>query len=89
MGAYDKLLKVMFLLPPERIHGIISGALSALNAVTPANRVMEKVVRVHDTRLEQELYGVKFPAPLGLAAGFDKNAEALPGLAPKSRNPNK
>ncbi|MCT1685041.1 quinone-dependent dihydroorotate dehydrogenase [Corynebacterium appendicis] len=77
MGAYDKLLKVMFLLPPERIHGIISGALSALNAVTPANRVMEKVVRVHDTRLEQELFGVKFPAPLGLAAGFDKNATAV------------
>lgn len=77
MGAYDKLLKVMFLLPPERIHGIISGALSALNTVTPANRVMEKVVRVHDTRLEQELFGVKFPAPLGLAAGFDKNATAI------------
>ena len=77
MGAYDSLLKVMFLLPPERIHGIISGALGALNAVTPANRVMEKAVRVRDTRLEQELFGVRFPAPLGLAAGFDKNATAV------------
>ena len=77
MSAYDSLLKVMFLLPPERIHGIISGALGVLNAVSPANRVMEKVVRVHDRRLEQELFGVRFPAPLGLAAGFDKNATAI------------
>ncbi|MCT1449223.1 quinone-dependent dihydroorotate dehydrogenase [Corynebacterium sp. p3-SID1194] len=77
MGAYDALLKVMFLLPPERIHGIISGALSTLNEVAPANRTMEKVVRVRDKRLEQELFGVRFPAPLGLAAGFDKNATAV------------
>ena len=77
MSAYDSLLKVMFLLPPERIHGIISGALGVLSAVPPVNRAMEKVVRVHDPRLEQELFGVRFPAPLGLAAGFDKNATAI------------
>lgn len=77
MSAYDALLKVMFTLPPERIHGIISGALSALSSVAPANRAMEKIVRVHDSRLEQELFGVRFPAPLGLAAGFDKNATAI------------
>lgn len=77
MSAYDALLKVMFTLPPERIHGIISGALSLLSAVPPANRAMEKVLRVHDSRLEQELFGVRFPAPLGLAAGFDKNATAI------------
>ncbi|GAB3074829.1 quinone-dependent dihydroorotate dehydrogenase [Corynebacterium aquatimens] len=77
MGLYDSALKLMFLLPPERIHGIISGALQALNAVPPAHRAMEKVVRVHDPVLSQELFGVRFPAPLGLAAGFDKNASEL------------
>lgn len=77
MRAYDALLKVMFLLPPERIHGIISGAVGLLSSVAPANRAMEKVVRVHDKRLEQNLFGVHFPAPLGLAAGFDKNATAI------------
>ena len=45
--------------------------------MAPANRTMEKVVRVRDKRLEQELFGVRFPAPLGLAAGFDKNATAV------------
>jgi len=31
-----------------------------------------------DSRLEQTLFGVRFPNPIGLAAGFDKNARALP-----------
>jgi dihydroorotate dehydrogenase len=31
----------------------------------------------YDTRLEQTLFGVRFPNPLGLAAGFDKSAVAL------------
>ena len=77
MTLYDRALKLMFLLPPERIHGIISGALQTLHLVTPVNRVMEKAVRVHDPVLHQTVFGVDFPAPLGLAAGFDKNAEAI------------
>lgn len=77
MTLYDSALKLMFLIPPERIHGIIAGALAVLNTATPVNRAMEKVVRVHSPRLEQEVFGVRFPSPLGLAAGFDKNATAL------------
>ena len=77
MTLYDRALKLMFLLPPERIHGIISGALQTLHLATPVNRVMEKAVRVHDPVLRQTVFGVDFPAPLGLAAGFDKNAEAI------------
>ncbi|MBX4334793.1 dihydroorotate dehydrogenase (quinone), partial [Mycobacterium tuberculosis] len=37
----------------------------------------EKAVRVQDPALRQTVFGVDFPAPLGLAAGFDKNAEAI------------
>ncbi|WP_435869251.1 quinone-dependent dihydroorotate dehydrogenase [Corynebacterium capitovis] len=67
----------MFLLPPERIHGIVSGGLRALHTLGPVNVSMERALRVHDPVLEQDLFGVHFPAPLGLAAGFDKNARAL------------
>ncbi|MDY5784546.1 quinone-dependent dihydroorotate dehydrogenase [Corynebacterium sp.] len=76
MRLYDAALKVMFLLPPERIHDIISTGLRTLNSARPVARVMEKVVAVNDPVLEQELFGVTFPGPLGLAAGFDKNATA-------------
>lgn len=77
MTLYDKALQVMFRIPPEQIHGMMSVALGLLNVAKPLNRAMEKVVRVHDPVLEQELFGVNFPAPLGLAAGFDKNATAV------------
>lgn len=77
MKLYDAALKAMFLLPPERIHGVMSTALNLLHVARPVNRAMERVMRVHDPALEQELFGVRFPAPLGLAAGFDKNATAV------------
>src|SRR5271154_1174257 len=31
-----------------------------------------------DTRLSREVFGIRFPNPVGLAAGFDKNALVLP-----------
>ena len=76
MTLYDRLLKVMFRIPPETIHGMIGAVLQVLNAAAPVNRAAERVVRVHDPALAQTLFGVRFPAPLGLAAGFDKNATA-------------
>lgn len=33
-----------------------------------------------DPRLAQQLFGRRFANPLGLAAGFDKSAEAVPAL---------
>lgn len=75
-NIYNRALSVMFRLPPERIHAVITAGLRALNAATPVNRALERALRVHDPVLEQTLFGVTFPAPLGLAAGFDKNAAA-------------
>ncbi|SDS05856.1 quinone-dependent dihydroorotate dehydrogenase [Corynebacterium timonense] len=77
MRPYEFLLKGMFLLPPERIHGIVGGAFRTLHVLGPVNRAVERAVRVHDPVLEQELFGVRFPAPLGLAAGLDKNGTAI------------
>ncbi|MDK7213539.1 quinone-dependent dihydroorotate dehydrogenase [Corynebacterium pyruviciproducens] len=75
-SLYSIALKGMFTLQPESIHDIIMGGLRVLQTVTPLNRVMEKVIAVHDPRLEQEVCGVTFPRPVGLAAGFDKDAVA-------------
>jgi dihydroorotate dehydrogenase len=66
----------MFTLRPERIHGLIAGGLGVLQAAGPLNRLLGKVVPVTDPVLSQEVFGVTFPRPLGLAAGFDKNASA-------------
>lgn len=73
-SLYNAALKAMFTIQPERIHDIISSGLGILQVVTPLNRIMEKIIAVHDPRLEQDVFGVTFPRPLGLAAGFDKDA---------------
>ncbi|MDO5669715.1 MAG: quinone-dependent dihydroorotate dehydrogenase [Corynebacterium sp.] len=75
-SAYQLALKGMFTLRPERIHGLIAGGLEVLQAAGPANRLLGKIVPVTDPVLAQEVFGVNFPRPLGLAAGFDKNASA-------------
>lgn len=74
--AYQLALKGMFKLAPERIHLIMMGALSGLQKAPLLHRGLHKVVPVNDSVLEQVVFGVKFPRPLGLAAGFDKNAAA-------------
>ena len=60
------------LLEPETAHALAVKAL-ACNPPLP-------VARVDDARLRQRVFGLDIPNPLGLAAGFDKNAEAFEGL---------
>jgi dihydroorotate dehydrogenase len=60
------------LLPPEKAHGLAMAALNAgLVPAAPANRHAALEIRVWDRA---------FPNPLGLAAGFDKNAEVFAAL---------
>ncbi|MDU0477711.1 quinone-dependent dihydroorotate dehydrogenase [Staphylococcus chromogenes] len=81
-AVYQQSLAWMFRLRPERIHVLMMKALSALHRATPINRGLNRVLPVHDIALEQEVFGVKFPRPLGLAAGFDKNATAADAWSP-------
>lgn len=53
---------------PEEVHE---------RAMSLLRKGLFKAREFRDARLEQEFFGVRFPNPLGLAAGFDKNAVAL------------
>lgn len=66
-------LFAMHRLDPERAHGLALRALQAglVGGAGPISR----------PRLRTDLAGLDLPNPLGLAAGFDKNAVALPALA--------
>lgn len=55
--------------------------LSLLGRVRPAAELAQRVWAVHNPALERTLFGVRFPNPLGLAAGMDKNGVALPAWA--------
>ena len=65
-------LKALHLLDPETAHGLSLKALSA--GLVPV------CGPVTSARLQTELAGMSLPNPVGLAAGYDKNAEALSAL---------
>ena len=74
--AYQRLLRpLLFLLDAETVH---HAAMALLSGAGPA---MARLARPGDPRLAREVFGVRFPNPVGLAAGFDKNAVALPAWA--------
>ncbi|WP_438976456.1 quinone-dependent dihydroorotate dehydrogenase [Roseicyclus sp.] len=66
-------LAVMHRLDPERAHGLAIAALRA-GLVPGPGPVTSDILRV-------DLAGITLPNPVGLAAGFDKNAEAVAPLA--------
>jgi dihydroorotate dehydrogenase len=63
---------LFFQLEPETAHHVAMFWLKNLPRF-----VVELVAAGADKRLEREVFGLRFPNPIGLAAGFDKNAEAL------------
>ncbi len=56
------------------------GALRLCQLLPPGLALLGRL-RFESPRLKQRLLGLSFPNPLGLAAGFDKNGEAIPALA--------
>src|SRR5699024_5789691 len=69
------VLRLLFLVPPERIHVLSFRAMRIATALPLVGTLIGKVLAVDDPVLRTRVFGVDFPAPLGLAAGFDKNAE--------------
>lgn len=70
-----KLIKpILFLLSPEKVHYLVFDLLKFIFAIPGKKAVWKWIYTVKDQRLEKELFGIKFPNPVGLAAGFDKDA---------------
>jgi dihydroorotate dehydrogenase len=68
-------------LDPERAHRIGFGAIRAAARVPGLGRAMHARFAPRDPALRVKALGLDFPGPLGLAAGFDKNAVGIDGLA--------
>jgi dihydroorotate dehydrogenase len=75
--VYRAIRRVMFLVPAERIHTWVFAALRLLTAWAPARRRLRRLLGPRDPVLASTVFGVRFPGPLGLAAGFDKDGRGL------------
>lgn len=74
---YDAVRRVLFQAPPERIHTLVFAALRGATATETARRGLRSALAPTDPILASTVFGVRFPAPLGLAAGFDKDGLGL------------
>lgn len=84
MTLYERTLKpLLFSLDAETAHNWATGALALAGKFPPALALLELAYARRRPKLEIEVAGLKFPNPIGLAAGFDKDCRlvhALPAL---------
>ena len=71
----------LFRLEPERAHDVAVDALAWSSRHPAALRALQAAYAVRDPRLRTHAFGLEFPNPVGLAAGMDKNAVAVPAFA--------
>src|SRR5438876_3857747 len=78
---YRLIRPVLFRLDPERAHNLTLSGLRVLGRSKLAMRLLSALYSVNDPRLAVSAFGLNFQNPVGLAAGYDKNAVALRGLS--------
>lgn len=74
---YPLVLRTMFLAGPETIHGVAARAIRIAGSTWGLRKLTASLLSRTDPILAQRVFGVDFPAPLGLAAGFDKTAASV------------
>ena len=73
---YKLLLRpIFFLFDPEKVHHFTFKLIKVMSKIPFVPSIFRGIYTIKDTRLEREVFGLKFPNPVGLAAGFDKEAK--------------
>ena len=72
---------VLFSFNPESVHHFTFSALKFLFALPGVNAIAKAMFTVKDDRLKRTVMGIDFPNPVGLAAGFDKEAKMYKELS--------
>ena len=73
---YKRLIKpFLFSFPPEKAHNIAFTSIKLLSSIPFVKSGIKMIYRYNDKSLERKVFGLTFPNPVGLAAGFDKDAK--------------
>ncbi len=75
---YKKIIRpILFQFDPEKIHNFTFLIFKLAKAIPGIGYITRKIFELNHPVLERELFGIKFPNPIGLAAGLDKDAVAF------------
>jgi dihydroorotate dehydrogenase len=77
---YNAIKPLLFQLQPETAHYVAECVLRLPNVCPLAFNFFKKSHFINDDMLKQELFNRTFPNPVGLGAGFDKNATMIRGM---------
>ena len=82
MGIYTTIIKpFLFSQDPEKVHHKVFNMVKTLSKIPGFSAINRSVFKLNNKQLEREVFGLKFPNPVGLAAGFDKDAILFNELA--------
>jgi dihydroorotate dehydrogenase len=74
--VYKLLIKpIFFLFPPEKAHHLTLFLLKFVLAIPVVNYLFKSFYSIKNKKLERNVFGLTFPNPVGLAAGFDKDGK--------------
>ena len=66
---------------PEKAHYSVTSGLKTFNKIWGSKSILKSLFTVEDPILETQVFGLTFKNPVGLAAGFDKNAEYIEDMS--------
>ncbi len=79
---YKLLIRpILFWFDPEEVHYFSFSFIRFISKIPFVSNLLKSIYEVKDTRLEREVFGLKFKNPVGLAAGFDKDAKCYKELS--------
>jgi dihydroorotate dehydrogenase len=79
-SLYRAIRPALFSLDAEDVHDRVVALLASLSTHPEALETLGRQLAPPNPRLAVEAFGLRFPSPLGIAAGLDKNAVAFPAL---------
>ncbi|WP_235938574.1 quinone-dependent dihydroorotate dehydrogenase [Chitinophaga solisilvae] len=80
-AMYNLIKKLLFRFPPENIHHSVMRGIKTIYALPLGKNILKAFCGVKTPGLERELFGLRFSNPVGLAAGFDKDARYIDELS--------
>ena len=71
----------LFCFDPEKVHYFSFSLIKIISRLPFVQKILTSIYEVNDSRLERTVFGLKFKNPVGLAAGFDKDAKIFKELS--------
>ena len=79
---YKSIIRpILFLFDPEKVHYFVFDTLKFVHKIPFVGKVINSYYSVSNKKLERNIFGLKFKNPVGLAAGFDKDAKLYQELS--------